>query len=474
MNNEMVAKFGATILLYHHLDYLEYTLNSLIGAVDVLFTLDASDRKTVNQLTLQDWTDKHNIRLCYQTSEFTNFGAAKTELMKLAENKAEYLILMEVGEILTKKCDMDSIKNDIEKLNMDMYQVAFQFPLTSLINTGIVKGTLVWKWYGFAHEFIGRTNSNSQTVDAHTSTKYENLVIERVPELYSNQWRNYSLDETLLLEQVRENHAVLFSHDVRGFRPFALCFRAFYYLAQTYWEQEKYAQAFKYYQERAKYREGFGEEIYISLLRSADCQQFMNSDKFELALGLYLKAYDYSCETRKPQPEPLIEIAKHYLKERQYYNAYMFIQAAGNVSASENTLLFASNKLDYDFTIPYLKSQICYFVNKREEGKINCITAILNSPSTEYRVITYSNLRFYPLEATDFFRLFFSECIFIQDNSWSLIRLEEPSKISPDTNKKQIKLLIGKYLNWIGLEVAKILSIPFLYSKIISRYISMN
>ena len=112
-----------------------------------------------------------------------------------------------------------------------------------------------------------------------------------------------------------------------------------FYLAQTYDVLGEWENALEFYQKRID-AGGWQEEQYTAMHRIGKViEKLMKTNldyTWEMALHYYLDAYSL----RTSRAEPLISIAKHYLKERNHALAYLFISRTMNIPYPINDVLF--------------------------------------------------------------------------------------------------------------------------------------
>lgn len=167
-------------------------------------------------------------------SEWVGFGHNRSELMALAKGTADYLLLLDADMILHYDGPDDPV------LTAEVYNgtvrssIHYALPL-------LVKGDRNWRYEGVAHSYLaGDTNWNALTLDGlwiedHSHTTVEKL--QRDLELLSAEHARRPLDA-----------------------------RTAFYLAQTYYDLDRFPEAIAMYRYRANLQ-GWDEETFYARYR---------------------------------------------------------------------------------------------------------------------------------------------------------------------------------------------------------------
>lgn len=403
---------GATLLLFQHLDHLERTLNSLVGFVDALFVLDTTVDDTVNQKLIAFTTENH---IHYESLKlsFINFGTTKTQLMNFVHNKAECLFTIDSGEVICysgsdnvvcrTRARNNIVKHFKENKADNIIMLHSRFPGLRFMLPRLIRGSVQWEYIGAAHEYIQAVPTGEVLGTIMLGENEEAIWVERVPELCMGDYRDYALDEKLLLDEVNRYYLGM-PHTIQTAR-------SLFYLAQTYFDQGEWAKAYDYYRDRASLS-FFKEEDYLSLLRCARCAQLIEPQWFPVAMDFYLKAYDKSCSMGIPQIDGLLAIAQYYATKEHYYVAKIYLDMADRIPYPEKALLFVSPRL-YSYDVHHWLGVVCFYTNDYEQGKANCLLAIENASCIEHVNTDLSNLKFYPLNKHDLTHLLQTQGIFL-------------------------------------------------------------
>jgi len=141
--------------------------------------------------------------------------------------------------------------------------------------------------------------------------------------------------------------------------------RHLFYIGQTYVTLKQYEKAIKWYRKRidSPYT-GFDEEIYNAKFRIAIISEINLSKQWELCHQLYLDAYNYYPH----RAEPLLLIADHYYRERNYEMAYLYTKRAYDKPFPYQNGLFVEKNY-YEFETPNMLANICYYVGDFKLGQ---------------------------------------------------------------------------------------------------------
>lgn len=155
--------------------------------------------------------------------------------------------------------------------------------------------------------------------------------------------------------------------------------RTMFYLAQTYDVLGEWENALEFYQKRVD-AGGWQEEQYIAMHRVGKVieklMKINDSYTWDMALKYYMDAYSL----RPSRAEPLIQIAKHYLKERNHPLAYLFVSRTMNIPYPVNDVLFVDKNL-YALDRYDVMSQCAWYNNDFNGGEEAAQKAIKCQPN---------------------------------------------------------------------------------------------
>jgi tetratricopeptide (TPR) repeat protein len=277
---------------------------------------------------------------------FVDFKVSRNRSLELAGNSCVYKFiiddtyLLEGGEFLRKTLsgfkDDDTVKS---------FCIPIVSNYTSYDSCRIIKSDSGFKYIFKIHEVIG--------VDKPSLRLSIDDVCLRDPDSEYMKKRTENrmlLDLKFLKEEKREDPK----------NP-----RHLFYIGQTYVTLKQYEKAIKWYRKRinSPYT-GFDEEIYNSMFRIAILSEINLNKEWSLCHQLYLDAYNYYPH----RAEPLLLIADHYYREKNYEMAYLYTRRAYDKTFPYQNGLFVEKNY-YDFEIPNMLANICYYVGEFKLGQ---------------------------------------------------------------------------------------------------------
>ncbi len=146
--------------------------------------------------------------------------------------------------------------------------------------------------------------------------------------------------------------------------------RAAFYLAQSYFDAGEYRRALWLYTRRSEMG-GWGEEVFHSLLRRAECLERVGQQ-----WGEVLSAYLASWDARTTRAEPLHAIARHYRIAEQYELGYLFARRACEIPYPEQDLLFVAAEV-YRWRARD-EAAVCAFHTDRQVESLELCVALLD------------------------------------------------------------------------------------------------
>ena len=190
------------------------------------------------QKIIKDYFDKYNIKGEIHNNKWVNFGYNRTSALKLAKNKADYILLIDA--------DMTLQVNDKEfkdKLELDMYTIKQQNESMMYYNVRVVKGDLDYEYIGVTHEYIDCKKKDYRCKKLDTIMMPDNAD-------GSNRDNKYKRDIDLLHTALRDKHISV------GLKQ-----RYVFYLSQSYRDLKKLDKAINYYKMRVVLG-GWEEEVF--------------------------------------------------------------------------------------------------------------------------------------------------------------------------------------------------------------------
>ena len=395
------------------------SLKSVIGIVKSLVIYDTGSTDSTLKI-LKDFSSENNIELRLKQGEFVNFSVSRNVSLDFADSfdDIDFILLLDCNDELQGGDKL--LKLATEHLNTDfnaflMCQHWWSGKYDKYFNTRFLRSKSEWRYKGSVHEYLANMNNDRNGT---VFKSLDNIILyqDRTQDDDKTSKR-FVRDKTLLLADYKQNPT----------EP-----RTLFYLAQTCDCLKQKEEAFYYYKLRSEL-EGFQEEKFHAYLRIGNLSQQLCHDWYD-TLSYYMKAVEHS-----NRAEPLIRIADHYNKQKNWILSFHFSQWACYLEYPKDAILFV-DKYDYEYTRWHLLGIVAYYCGKYEEGKNACLKAIETGLNTE---LDKSNLKFYTdkLNENPVIQENINKKQFIENS------VKELQKTSNMTTKQLEKLALKKWKN---------------------------
>jgi len=267
-----------------------------------------------------------------------DFGHNRTEAVRLAENKADYLLLCDADMALVVR-DPDWKQS----LAADAYDVkqthddGFTYRNIRLINARL-SGARRWRYWGVTHEYCGTVDFDSFTKPAlfdaiefrdYSDGGSKEQKLPRDAAMLEREIAHASELEARALTAPLDEEATARLVELRRLLP-----RYYFYLAQTYRELGRLEESTAFYERHAQVGV-WDEEVWQSFYQVARLAERLGRTEQEV-VSLFLRAY----EKRPTRAEPLVDLAR-YLRERsRYASAHLFAARAKDLPFPKGDTLF--------------------------------------------------------------------------------------------------------------------------------------
>lgn len=282
-----------------------------------------------------------------------NFGHNRTEVLRLARQKTDYSIVMDADMILNVKAPFR------HKLIHHCYEIRYEGPV-DYCQPMLVSNAHDWRYVGVTHEYI----------DADTASSWDFLPEVTLTHFGDGGCRSdkFERDIALLtkgLEEEPENVRYMF------------------YLAQSHKDLGHWADALEWYNKRIA-AGSWEEEKWYAMYQAAEMKRRLGLPWPEVQQA-YLAAFD----ERPARLEPLYAIAKHYRKQQQYFQGYVFAAVAlqGLPYPAQDKLFI--DKPVYDYLL-LLECIACSLACGRVSETIEGANMILRQPELPAHVYGYA------------------------------------------------------------------------------------
>jgi tetratricopeptide (TPR) repeat protein len=225
-------------------------------------------------------------------TEWVDFGHNRTELLRLAEGRADYLLLLDADMIIRIEGERPT------GLTADSYFLRFPGDPEYWLKV-LVSGRRRWSYFGVTHEYIA-LDEGPDAAPEHNE-RLGTLAIDHLA------------DGGVRADKF-ERDARLLERDLQRDDGNA---RTVFYLAQTYRDLGNPEQAIQLYERRAAMG-GWEEEVFYSLYQSGVLRA--QKGDWAAAMATLVKAFEH----RPARIEPLYELASRLRQREQYETAYLF------------------------------------------------------------------------------------------------------------------------------------------------------
>ncbi|VEB21891.1 tetratricopeptide repeat-containing glycosyltransferase [Avibacterium volantium] len=290
--------------------------------------------------------------------EWVNFGFNRSESLRLAKGKADYLLLCDADENI-----QFSPQFNIDELSKDAYLISYVGEFDYSVPY-LIRGDLNWKYVGVTHEYL----------DCDIRVEREKLSTITIFDAKDGGFKADKFERDIrLLEQ--------------GLLDEPNNSRYKFYLANSYRDVENYEKAIEWYLKRIE-DGGWVEEVTVSYERLGSCYEKLNNS--EKALYYWLLGYDYNPN----RAECLYYAIRHLRRQGKSRLGYHLGLMAEKISYPISDLLFI-NKSVYDYLLDYEMSINSYWVNDFEKGYQSCKVVFFNCRDAALLDITLRNIFYY-------------------------------------------------------------------------------
>lgn len=270
-----------------------------------------------------------------------DFGHNRTEAIRLAAAKAEYLLLLDADEQLVCPSGFR-----FPPLTADQYLARLRMvgSTHSWFRSLLLKASRGWRFEGVVHEY-------PDCDGPYVTEQLAGFWIDSYVDGARNaDPRQKFLRDAALLEQAHERDP----SDAR----------AVFYLAQSYRDASELEPALRFYQQRAAMG-GWDEEVWYSLFQVALLKSQLGFSD-EAILAAFLEAH----ANRPARAEALCALATRLRLSQRWVLAELFARAAAKI-ARPSDILFVDDSV-YDWRAADELAIACYWTGKYRESAEGC------------------------------------------------------------------------------------------------------
>lgn len=309
------------------------TVKPLIDSWVIVDTGSTDGTQAIIQEVLQDKPGKLYER------PWVDFAHNRNEALSLAQNMADYLLFIDADEVLTFSPEFT-----MPSLNKDCYFITVRENGADYQRLFLIDARLPWRWEGVLHETL--LCEQAQTFDRMTG----------VINFSTSREGGRSQDAEKYLKDAQILEAALKKDPTHA--------RYTFYLAQSYYNAQKYDLSLQTYQKRASMG-GWEEEIFWSLYQIGILQERLKMDAATV-INSYKKAYQY----RPSRMEPLYRLATYYLAEGDPFLGFFIAKEALSASLPSDHVFV--EKWIYSYGIWLTFANCAYEIRKYKEAESAC------------------------------------------------------------------------------------------------------
>jgi tetratricopeptide (TPR) repeat protein len=329
--NSDKPRIGLAMIVRNESAVIARALNSVKDFVDVWTIIDTGSTDNTVEIIRNELD---GIPGALYEREWVNFGHNRNELLDLARETADFLILLD-ADIEVRH--LESV--DLRSLTCDSYDVhvtggvEYFFPY-------IIKSNFGWRYVGATHEYLSAPPQTKAT-----SARLESVEFHHhgdggsKAEKYT---RDLALLEAALLESPNDP-------------------RTLFYLAQTRQNLGDFTGALSAYRSRIE-AGGWEEEIFWSMYQIAEIYRLLGD--WSMALSGYLLAWDY----RPHRIEPLVRASMGLRELGAHQTAFAVLDRAKSTMDPGGERLFVESWM-YEWAFDFEWAINAWWVGHKEEAR---------------------------------------------------------------------------------------------------------
>jgi len=237
-----------------------------------------------------------------------NFGHNRTEALDLAQGHGDYIWVMDADDLVVGNLDLSQLTADAYELQFSD-EAGFAYWRTQLMRSG-----LPWRYRGAVHEYLD------------CEARFEGHRLEGDYYIDSRRLGGRNLDPQKYQRDCALLHAEI-DHDPDDSR-------SVFYLGQSYYCLNDFANSLKWYARRAEMG-GWDEEVYFSMVRVAESMFGIDAPLPEV-IDAFLRAWEF----RPTRAEAVFALAYLLREAANYHLGYVFAKLAYEIPMPVEDKLF--------------------------------------------------------------------------------------------------------------------------------------
>lgn len=351
---------GLVMMVKNEEKNLPLTLKSTIGFVDAIIVYDTgSTDQTIS--IVKAFGEEHKLDTYLLQGGFTDFASSRNVYLDFAEKIAvEYLLLLDANDELQGGPVLRHVANAMSPQLNTSFLLRQKWKANTddtYWNVRFVKNKAGYRYFMVVHEFLSNVYEDPKSEilpPMHVKLPPEITIYQDRSRDDDRSGKRFHRDKEMLLKAHKEDPANS---------------RVVFYLAQTYACLGE-AEECIYYSKKRLELQDFDEERFHSMLKIGKFTHLLTKE-WNIPFTWYMRAFELL-----PRVEPLVCIAEHYIAEKQWNIAYMFLAQACSLPIPESALLFVDSGM-YEYSRWFLMALACSFLpGKFQEGKNAILTAV--------------------------------------------------------------------------------------------------
>lgn len=336
-------KLCLSMIVKNESHIIKECFDSLYDQIDYWVIVDTGSTDGTQELIKNYFAEK-GIPGELHERPWVSFGENRTEALRLADGKAEYIFMIDADDYVEGKLPIEKLTGH-EGYAVLMGRMDFSWWRTQIFKSGCG-----WKYYGVLHEYPALTEQRQPTIDRLVG---DYRVVARTV-----GGRNQNITP---VEKYKKDAEILEKALID--EPENVRYQ--FYLAQSYFDSQQWEKAEQAYVKRVEMG-GWPEEIYYSIYRIGITRALQNKNWVEIQQA-FLDAYN----ARPNRAEPLYQIARIYRLNGKPALGYMFARMAAEIPYPKDDILFIDNDV-YRYGILDEIGSTAFYAGKIEVGYNAC------------------------------------------------------------------------------------------------------
>ena len=324
---DLPFKIGCAIMMKDEERLIGLSLRSTIDFVDAYIFYDTGSTDRTIEIC-KEFCEKNGVPMYLKSGEFVDFSVSRNVLLRFADNKANYLLLLDSGDELRGGYNMwqTIIESTSKKEKMAGFYCTQNWTVgggkgIEYKNIRFVKTGMEWHYEYPVHEYITCPKCSNETVSEMKVTVYQDRTLDQ-----GKSKKRWERDRAVLLAELRK----------RPNDP-----RVVFYLGQTYRCLENYDSAASNFFKRIDMNNGFHDENQQAFIELYCMSKFIPERiPKERALELLRTLWN-----RYKRGEAAFYLSKEYMIARDFKQGYEWAKTCCELPYPEHVKLWVDKKI---------------------------------------------------------------------------------------------------------------------------------